>query len=138
MGFSDNLRKMRKMNGWTQAELGEKCGINPKTLSSYESGRTEPNLGEVIKLCSIFDCSISFLTGTKERENESITVEDILFRLNSLDRNSLERIESTIKQIIQKQLQHEAMVQEQKMLENQIRDYEKRLAELSKKLEGDD
>lgn len=67
MGFAENLTKMRKQRGWTQIDLGIKADINPKTLSSYENGRTEPSLGEVVKLCKVFDCSIAYLTDTAKQ-----------------------------------------------------------------------
>lgn len=138
MGFADNLRKLRLMNKWTQVELGEKSGINPKTLSSYEKGRTEPNLGEVIKLCSVFDCSISFLTGTKEREPDSITIEDILFKLNSLDDDTLRKLEHALHKVINQREERRMMEHEKDMLQKQIYDYESRIAELTRKLEEGD
>ena len=55
MGFAENLIRMRKQRGWTQIDLGIKTGINPKTLSSYENGRTEPSLGEVMQSIQLFN-----------------------------------------------------------------------------------
>ena len=84
MTFAENLRRLRNEKGLTQIELAELCGISPKTLSSYETGRTEPNLGEVKKLCDVFKCSIAALTGTKEREAKTITLDTEIIRHNSL------------------------------------------------------
>ena len=127
MGFAENLTKMRKQRGWTQIDLGIKSGINPKTLSSYENGRTEPNLGEVVKLCKVFDCSISYLTGTKEREPGDITIEDIMFKLSTLDNKTLEKIKEHIKAIMTTNDELTKMIVEKQLLEDKIKKYEDRI-----------
>lgn len=127
MGFAENLTKMRKQRGWTQIDLGIKSGINPKTLSSYENGRTEPNLGEVVKLCKVFDCSISYLTGTKEREPGDITIEDIMFKLSTLDNKTLEKIKEHIKAIMTTNDELTKMIVEKQLLEDKIKEYEDRI-----------
>ena len=132
MGFSDNLRRMRKQRGWTQIDLGIKSGINPKTLSSYEQNRTEPNLGEVLKLCNAFDCSIAALTGTKEREAGDITLEDILIKINSLDVEDLRMLRTKIQACLDNREQIMNMIREKEQLEKQLREYEEKI----KKLEG--
>ena len=129
MGFAENLVKMRKQMGMTQIDLSIKSGINPKTLSSYENGRTEPNLGEVVKLCKVFDCSISHLTGTKEREPGDITMEDIMFKLATLDITKLEQIEDHIKTLIINQKEIERMTVEKARMEAEKAELEQKLAE---------
>ena len=121
--FGENLRKMRKQMGWTQVDLGVKSGINPKTLSSYEQGRTEPSLGEVVKLCKVFDCSISYLTGTKEREPGDITIEDIMFKLNTLDTTKLEQIKDHIEALILNNEKIAQITAEKEVLEKKLEEY---------------
>ena len=135
MGFADNLIKMRKQRGWTQIDLSIKADINPKTLSSYENGRTEPNLGEVVKLCKVFDCSIASLTGTKERELGDISLEDIMFKLPSLERKELEHLRDHIEKLI---IQHDDIIrmeQERKMIEAEKIALEEKLAEYDRILD---
>lgn len=124
MGFSENLLKMRKQRGWTQMDLAIKSDINPKTISSYENGRTEPNLGEVVKLCSVFDCSIAYLTGTKEREPGDISVEDIMFKLSTLDNNTLLKISDHIEQLLKDKEVMNRMLEEKAELEKKIKELE--------------
>lgn len=127
MGFSENLLKMRKQRGWTQMDLAIKSDINPKTISSYENGRTEPNLGEVVKLCSVFDCSIAYLTGTKEREPGDISVEDIMFKLSTLDNNTLLKISDHIEQLLKDKEVMNRMLEEKAELEKKIKELEYRI-----------
>ena len=139
MKFADNLRKFRKQKGWTQSDLGEKCGINPKTLSSYEQGRTEPNLGEIVKLCNAFDCSIAELTGTKERIGNNMTAEDILIQLNDFDDvDTLKRIEKAVRKIIQIRVEKENLLLQKKQMEARLKEYAQKIIELDNKLKGDD
>ena len=135
MGFAENLIKMRKSRGWTQMDVSVKTGINPKTLSSYENGRTEPNLGEVVKLCKVFDCSISYLTGTKEREPGDITIEDIMFKLATLDMSKLNQIQDHINALIRNQMEIERMTAERKKIEMEKSELEQKLAEYDRILE---
>lgn len=135
MGFADNLIKMRKQRGWTQIDLGIKADINPKTLSSYENGRTEPSLGEVVKLCKVFDCSISTLTGTKDRELGDISLEDIMFKLPSLSKDELLRMEDHIKMLINRHDDIVRMEIERKKIEEEKKALEQKLAEYNRMIE---
>ena len=135
MGFAENLVKMRKQRGWTQIDVSIKTGINPKTISSYENGRTEPNLGEVVKLCKIFDCSIAFLTDTKEREPGDISTEDLMFKLATLDLNKLLQIKDHIDALISNQMEIERITVEKKKMEEEKAELEQRLAEYNQILE---
>lgn len=127
MGFAENIRTMRKQRGWTQVDLGIKTGINPKTLSSYEQGRTEPSLGEVSKICSVFDCSIAYLTGTKERESGDVSLEDILIKINTMNVDDLKMLRSKIQACIDNREQIMAIMQEKEQLEKQLKEYEEKI-----------
>lgn len=127
MGFAENLTKRRKQMGWTQIDLGIKADINPKTLSSYENGRTEPSLGEVVKLCKVFDCSIASLTGTKEREPGDISIDDIMFKLATLDIPTLGKIYNHISSLIETKTEYEHIMKEKADMEKKLAEYEHRL-----------
>lgn len=42
--ISSNLKKLRREAGLTQAELGKTVNVSPQTISSWETGRTQPDL----------------------------------------------------------------------------------------------
>lgn len=129
MKFADNLRSMRKSRGWTQVDLGIKTGINPKTLSSYEGGRTEPSLGEVVKLCDAFGCSISHLTGTKERDPGDISVEDIMFKLRTLDLETLAKVRDYADHLAYVNVELIKMQEERDELKKRLAEYDKKIKE---------
>ena len=132
MTFAENLRRFRNEKGLTQIELAELCGISPKTLSSYETGRTEPNLGEIKKLCDVFNCSIAALTGTKEREAKTITLDEIVLKLQDLDDDTLKRLLYTIEQIIENSVEIKSIMEEKKALEKRLEAYNKKIQEMMK------
>lgn len=57
IGIGKNIEILRKKNNLKQSELGAKLHVTNKTISSWENGRTEPNIGMIEKMCSIFNCS---------------------------------------------------------------------------------
>lgn len=61
--FKDNLRELRKENGLTQRELGEKANLSETTYQAYELGRTEPSLETLTKLADVLECSVDYLLG---------------------------------------------------------------------------
>ena len=57
--FGENLRRLREARGYSQDELGAKLLLNGKpvsgkTISSWEIGRTEPNMGLVQQIADLF------------------------------------------------------------------------------------
>lgn len=61
MNLGKRLSKLRKEKRITQEKLANLLYITNKTLSSWESNRTEPSLEMLIKLSEILDCSIGYL-----------------------------------------------------------------------------
>lgn len=132
MTFAENLRKFRIEQGLTQIDLAEKCNISPKTLSSYETGRTEPNLGEIKKLCDVFHCSIAALTGTKEREASTISVDDIVLKLQDLSDDTLKKLIINIEAILENRTEIKEIMEEKKALEKRLEAYNRKMEELMK------
>lgn len=52
----ENIKKYRIQNGLSQTELGAALGVKHGAISSWENNRTEPNLGQIEKMCIIFGC----------------------------------------------------------------------------------
>lgn len=64
--FKNNLRTLRKNKGFSQVDLAMKLNISDKTVSSWELGRTEPNMEQLQNLSKIFNTSINDLVGDDE------------------------------------------------------------------------
>ncbi len=52
---------MRKKKNLTQSALAHRLYVTDKTISSWESDRTEPSLDILMNLSEILDCSVSYL-----------------------------------------------------------------------------
>ena len=53
--FAENLRRLRKERGYTQAELAKRLNINRTTYTKYETGITEPDFERLKLICEIFN-----------------------------------------------------------------------------------
>ena len=61
MSYGERISQLRQSKNITQKELASKLYVSDKTVSSWESNRTEPNLEMIIKLSEILECSASYL-----------------------------------------------------------------------------
>lgn len=61
MTLGERISELRKKNKITQADLADRLFVTDKTISSWESGRTEPGFDMIWKLSEILGCSIIYL-----------------------------------------------------------------------------
>lgn len=61
MNVGKQIKEARKKAGLTQAQLAEKCGLATITIRQYESGKREPNMGQIVNLASALNISILHL-----------------------------------------------------------------------------
>ena len=58
MTVGDNIRSYRIANGMLQEHLAKAMGVSKQTVSSWETNRTEPNIGNIETLARIFGCCL--------------------------------------------------------------------------------
>ena len=61
--FSDNIKKYRKKNNLSQADLAEKLYLTSQAISKWERGVSEPDLKFLCKLARIFNVTTDELLG---------------------------------------------------------------------------
>ena len=69
MSFFDmkwRLSACRVQNGYTQKEASELAGVCEKTLVSWESGRTAPNMESAQRLSEIYGIPLAYIDFTRE------------------------------------------------------------------------
>lgn len=57
------LSELRIARGMTQKQLAEHLGVTIRTITNYENGSREPNIGILIELADIFSIPIDYLVG---------------------------------------------------------------------------
>lgn len=60
-----NIAKIRKLNGLTQKELASKLGISSTNVSSWEQGKSSPDVDTLIEICKILNTSVVEMYGYK-------------------------------------------------------------------------
>ena len=68
--INENIKKMRLKKGLSQIELAKLLHVSQNTVSSWETGRTEPSIGTIEDLSRIFHCQKSDLLDFQDFEND--------------------------------------------------------------------
>jgi len=61
--IGEKIKKLRKMNGLTQADIARQLGITRSSVNAWEMGVSMPSTSYVIKLSRIFKVSTDYLLG---------------------------------------------------------------------------
>ena len=61
MDYGKRISKLRQDKNITQKDLASRLYVTDKTISSWESNRTEPSLEMLIKLSEVLECNASYL-----------------------------------------------------------------------------
>ena len=69
--ISKRIRQLRKETGMTQAELGSRLGVIKQTISSWETGISNPNNEALTTMAKLFGVSVDYLLGADNSVNES-------------------------------------------------------------------
>ena len=85
----------------TQQEVSDATGISQKTLSNYETGRTEPDLNSLIKLADFYNVSVDFLLDRKSKNqldlvNLSISKKEAIEKLLACNDRMCDRVSAYI------------------------------------------
>lgn len=71
MNIGQNLTNLRKEQNLTQEELAKLINVSPKTISSYETNRSIPNIEILILLANALNTNINSILGLN---NENATI----------------------------------------------------------------
>ena len=63
INIGEKIKELRLQNKLTQTELGDKLFVSDKTISSWESGRTEPDFNMLSDLCKALNVNFFSLVG---------------------------------------------------------------------------
>ena len=74
MSIANNLRQLRLNSGMTQEQVAEKIGVTRQALSSYESGRTRPDVDMLLQLSEVYDTDLDGVVYGQDRALKSLRI----------------------------------------------------------------
>jgi len=99
MSLGQEIKKQRKLRGWTQGELSEQSGIDVRNLSRYETDTVQPRKKTLEKLAEVFEVPVEELLELSVTAQELNIPDPELYEqfqqiaeLNEEDRSALKRI----------------------------------------------
>ena len=63
--ISKNLKEEIEQSGKTKTEIAKAIGVSSPTISQYLSGRIQPSLSTLSKLCTFLKCSADDILNVK-------------------------------------------------------------------------
>ena len=66
--ISENIKREIEQSGIKKSEIALALGVSRATVSQYLSGRAQPTLANLSKLCTILDCSADDILCLKRGE----------------------------------------------------------------------
>lgn len=63
--ITENLKREIEACGKTKSEIAQAIGVSRPTVSQYLSGRSQPTLATLSRLCNFIDCSADDILGVK-------------------------------------------------------------------------
>lgn len=87
--YKNRIRDLREDRDLRQTDVSKATGIDQKTLSNYETGKTSPDSYALIRLADFFGVSIDYLVGRTEIDIKS--KEDLTLRLEGM-KNMIDEI----------------------------------------------
>ena len=90
----NRIRDLREDSDLRQIDVAQATGIDQKTLSNYETGKTQPDMNALIRLADFFHVSIDYLVG---RSDFSIKNKDELAGEIQKIQDELEKIKKQIR-----------------------------------------
>lgn len=83
--MKNRIGELRREKGLTLKKMGKELKIRDNTLSQYETGKREPQLGMMQEIADFFDVSLEYLMGKSDKRDYKIkTNEDAINLLEKI------------------------------------------------------
>ena len=81
----NRLRELREERDLRQIDVSLATGIDQKTLSNYETGKTNPDSYALLKLADFFEVSIDYIVGRVD--GRFYTKKQLVKQINEIQKN---------------------------------------------------
>lgn len=65
--ISENIKNEIENSGKSKSEIAKALGVTKPTISQYLSGKIQPTLSTLSKLCNFLDCSADDILNVKSK-----------------------------------------------------------------------
>ena len=86
--MKNRIGELRRERGLTLKQMGKKLNIRDNTLSQYETGKREPQLGLMIEIANFFNVSLEYLMCENNKRDYPIENNDDAIDLISKFKNN--------------------------------------------------
>ena len=94
--IGDRIREARERKHLSQMKLAILAKVSLITISNMESGKSSPNLKNIIKISRVLGVSIDYLVSGSDAKGNEIYIEEIRAKINKMDENGLKHISKYI------------------------------------------
>ncbi len=63
--ITENIKREIAQSGMKKSDIAKAIGVSGATVSQYLSGRAQPSLATLAKLCAVLDCSADDILNLK-------------------------------------------------------------------------
>ena len=63
--ITENIKREITQSGMKKSDIAKAIGVSGATVSQYLSGRAQPSLATLSKLCAVLDCSADDILNLK-------------------------------------------------------------------------
>jgi len=95
--LGERVRKLRKVSGITQAQLGETSQVEPSNISHIERGATKVSLPTLMRIANALNASLDELVYDSINNNRHISVNELNEILSDCSDNELKSIIEIVK-----------------------------------------
>ena len=75
--IGENIMRVRKKSGLTQAQFGEVLGRSQSAVYSYENGSVIPSFEVLVNISHFFNVSVGYLMGIESRPLSGKTLREL-------------------------------------------------------------
>lgn len=103
--FDNNLKELRKENGYSQREVAEVISVSQRVYSNYERGEKEPSIDTLIKLSKLFKTTIDYILCNENKRISTMEENEmkIFNKYNKLEPKNKDIIEEVMESLIKHQ-----------------------------------
>lgn len=75
--WTQNLKGLRKQNGYTLEAVAEKLGVSRQAVAKWEKGDTVPDITNCIALAELYDVTLDTLVRNAEKRGERTLIQPV-------------------------------------------------------------